>query len=214
MGSGFKATDSRVNSFRRSKAFTKAFLTTIPYFRVMKKAVIEAESYAPVEDVFDVIEDFRGYGDYSEFVEDIRVVDDGDQPEWEIDFSWWIVNYTARSKVLAVEEDEYIEWKVTKDVDVQGRWEFHEEGEEHTRVELHLWYDPEGATKANPLRYFPTHRLMQLAKPVANRQMKKVLRKLAEELEDEPREVDYSIRVEKTDEGADEDHFLYMLSDG
>ncbi|MFW5929717.1 MAG: SRPBCC family protein, partial [Halobacteriota archaeon] len=83
----------------------------------MKKAVVEAEAYAPVEDVYALIEDFEGYGDFSEYVNDIRVVDDGENPEWEIEFRWWIVSYTARSKVLEQEENEYIEWRLTKDVD-------------------------------------------------------------------------------------------------
>ncbi len=175
----------------------------------MKKAVIEADSYAPVEEVFDFIRDFENYEKYSKYVSDIRRVSD-DGPEWEIDFEWWIVNYTARSKLVEVEENEYIEWQVTKDVDVVGRWEFDEVDDEHTKIRLHLWYDPQGASKANPLRYFPTKRLIQIAKPVGDRHARDVLRKVAAEVEGEEREVDYTIRPAEQDEG---DQLLAMFPD-
>lgn len=178
----------------------------------MKKAVIEADSYAPVEEVYDFMEDFGNYGQYSKFIDEIRVVDDGDQPEWEVDFEWWIVSYTARSKVLDKQENEYIEWQVTKDVDVAGRWEFDEVGPEHTKITLHLWYDPKGASKANPLQYFPTRRLIQIAKPVADRHVRDVLRKVAEEIEGEARDVDYTLYADEPEDG-EEDQFLYLVPD-
>lgn len=174
----------------------------------MKRAVIEADSYAPVERVFEFIRDFENYEKYSKYVSDIRRVDDGEEPEWEIDFNWWIVKYTARSKLVEVEENEYIEWQVTKDVDVVGRWEFDEVGPEHTKIRLHLWYDPKGASKANPLQYFPTRRLIQIAKPVGDRHAREVLKKVAAEVEGEEREVDYTIRPAEPEEG---DQLLAMF---
>jgi ribosome-associated toxin RatA of RatAB toxin-antitoxin module len=174
----------------------------------MKRAIIEGKSYAPVDDVYDFFMDFNNYVKYSEYVADIRVVEDGDYPEWEMDFRWWMIRYTTRSKLIDYEENDYIEWKVTKDVDIQGRWEFEEVGDEETDVRLEVLYDPKGATKVNPLSFLPTERLIQVARPVANRHVSKVLRRVADEIEGEPREVDYTIRPGGME---DEDEFLALV---
>lgn len=176
----------------------------------MKRAIIEGESYAPVDDIYDFFMDFQNYGKYSEYVENVRVVEDGDHPEWAMDFRWWIIRYTARSKLVDYVENEYIEWEVTKDVDIHGRWEFEETEEGGTRVRLELLYDPEGATRVNPLSFFPTARLIQIARPVVDRHVSKVLRRVAEEVEGEEREVDYTIRAGGSE---DEDEFLALLPD-
>jgi len=176
----------------------------------MKRAVIEGRSYAPVDEVYDFFMDFENYVKYSEYVKDIRVVDDGDQPEWAMDFRWWLIRYTTKSKLVDYEENKYIEWEVTKDVDIRGRWDFEEVDDEETKVTLELLYDPEGATKVNPLNFFPTKRLIQIARPVVDRHVSKVLRRVAEEVEGEPREVDYTIRAGGTES---EDEFLALLPD-
>lgn len=175
----------------------------------MKKAIIEGEAYAPVEDVYNFFMDFENYGKYSKYVEDVHVVEDGDHPEWEIDFRWWIVRYAARSKLVDYEENEYIEWQVTKDVDVHGMWRF-EETEKGTHVELELLYDPKGASKANPLNFFPTRRLIQMARPVVDRHVSRVLRRVAAEVEGEPRDIDYTIRPADPSEN---DEFLALVPD-
>ena len=179
-----------------------------PYPKTMKRAIIEGTSYAPVGDVYDFFMDFENYVKYSEYVADIRVVEDGDYPEWEMDFRWWVIRYTTRSKLVDYEEDEYIEWKVTKDVDIHGRWEFDEVGDEETEVRLEIMYDPKGASKVNPLSFLPTERLIQVARPVANRHVSKVLRRAADEIEGEPREVEYTIRPGGMEE---EDEFLALV---
>jgi len=175
----------------------------------MKKAVLEGETYAPVDDVYEFFMDFKNYGKYSEYVKDVRVVSNGDLPEWEIEFRWWIVRYTARSKLVDYKKNEYIEWQVTKDVDVHGMWNF-EETEDGTHVELELLYDPKGASKANPLAFFPTKRLIQMARPVVDRHVSKVLRRVAEEVEGEPRDVEYTIRPADPTEN---DEFLALVPD-
>ncbi len=176
----------------------------------MKKAVLEGEAYAPVGDVYDFFMDFGNYGKYSEYVKDVRVVGNGDLPEWEIEFRWWIVRYTARSKLVDYEENEYIEWQVTKDVDVHGMWRFEEVDENHTHVELDLLYDPKTASKANPLRFISTKRLIRMVRPVLDRHVSKVLRRVAAEVEGEPRDVDYTIRPA---DPTDNDEFLALMPD-
>jgi len=177
---------------------------------VMKRAVIEGKSYAPVEDVYDFFMDFKNYVKYSEYVKDIRVLEDGDHPEWAMDFQWWLIRYTAQSKLLEYEENEFIEWEVTKDVNIRGRWDFEEVKDDETKISLELLYDPEGASKVNPLNFFPTKRLIQIARPVVDRHVSKVLRRVADEIEGEPRDVDYSI----SPGGAEgEDEFLALLPD-
>lgn len=173
----------------------------------MKKAVIEGDIHASVEEVYSFFMDFDSYGRYSEYVRSVRRVGD---MEWRITFEWWRARYTSRSRVVDYRENEYIEWKVTKDVAVRGVWRFSEAGDDRTRVTLELWYDPSDAGKANPLRFVPTSRLISLAKPVLRRHVDTVLRRIAAELEGEPREVDYTVRVER----GSRDDFLDFLSEG
>lgn len=186
---------------------SRGFSPQPPYNEAMKKAVIEGDAYAPVEDVYSFFMDFDSYGRYSEYVDRIRRVGD---MEWEITFKWWKARYTSRSRVVDYEENEYIEWEVTKDVKVQGIWRFEEVDDEHTRISLHLWYDPRDASKANPLRYVPTSRLIALAKPVLRRHVDTVLRRITEELEGRPRDVDYTVEVRR----GGRDEFLDFLSGG
>jgi ribosome-associated toxin RatA of RatAB toxin-antitoxin module len=174
----------------------------------MKRAIVEGMSYAPVDDIYGFFMDFENYVKYSEYVDDIRVLEDGDHPEWELDFKWWIIRYTTRSKLIDYEENDYIEWEVTKDVDIKGRWEFDEVDDEETAVRLEIMYDPKGASKVNPIGFLPTERLIQVARPVADRHVSKVLRRVAEEVEVEPRDVDYTIRPGGVE---DEDEFLALV---
>jgi ribosome-associated toxin RatA of RatAB toxin-antitoxin module len=180
----------------------------------MKKATLEATAYAPVEDVYDFFMDFENYAKYSGYVERIRTVREGDYPEWAITFKWWIVRYTFRSQLLDYAEHEHIEWELTKDVDVRGKWRFEEttdeDGEPATDVELDLWYDPRSVSKMNPVPLFPTSRLIRIVKPVAARHINTVLQRVTQELEGEPREVNFILRYEDT---GDFDEFLELVPD-
>ena len=176
----------------------------------MKKATIVAEAYASKQDVYDFLMDFKNYTKYSKYAKDTRLVHDGEQPEWEIDFRWWMVKYTARSKVTDYRPPDYIKWRVIKDADVRGEWHLEELNEEQTRLQLDLRYDPRGASKANPLKYFPTDKLIRLAKPVVIRHVNNVLRNVTEELEGEPRAANFKIMYEDTGE---EDEFLELVPD-
>ncbi|MFB6283077.1 MAG: SRPBCC family protein [Halobacteria archaeon] len=176
----------------------------------MKKATIVAEAYASKEDVYDFLMDFKNYTKYSKYAKNTRLVVDGENPEWEIDFRWWLVKYTAKSKVTDYRKPDFIEWRVVKDADVRGEWHLEEIGDEHTRLQLDLRYDPKGASKANPLWYFPTDKLIKLAKPVVLRHVNNVLRNVTKELEGEPREANFKILYEDTGE---EDQFLELVPD-
>ncbi len=176
----------------------------------MKKAVIEAEIYAESGEIYDFLMDLENYGKYSGYVSDVRVLDDSENPVWEIDFSWWIVNYTARSKVVDHERPRYVEWRVIKDADIRGIWELEELENGNTHVELKIWYERGSASKANPMRFIPTSRLVKLVKPVASSHIRKVLRRITRDLEGEERDIDFEFKYRGD---SSESNFADVVSD-
>ncbi len=173
----------------------------------LRKAIAEAKFKAPIEDIYSFFLNFKNYKEHTEYAKDIREIRSN---EWEMDWKWWIVGYTSRSKLVDYKKNKYIEWKVTKDVKARGRWEFEELDENTTKVRLKLLYDPKGAEKANPLSFIPASVLVGLAKPILKRQISKILKRVAKEVEGKPREVDFAIKFGKT---TKPDYFFQAIKD-
>lgn len=53
--------------------------------------------YLPPEEVYAFLVDFPQYAKYSEFIQEVRRVSDGDPVEYDLEFAWWKLSYTARS---------------------------------------------------------------------------------------------------------------------
>ena len=77
----------------------------------------------PPEEVYEFLLAFRGYADYSEYLESVRQFGDGGPgTEYALRFEWWKLHYTARSAVTEVDPPRRIEWRILKDLDASGRW--------------------------------------------------------------------------------------------
>ena len=89
----------------------------------MDRVEVSTVVYLPAEDVYEFLLEFRGYADYSEYLESVRQFGDGGAgTEYALRFEWWKLHYTARSAVTEVDPPRRIEWRILKDLDASGRW--------------------------------------------------------------------------------------------
>lgn len=158
--------------------------------------------YLPPEETYEFLADFPRYSSYSKHLTEVRQHGDGDPgTEYELVFSWWKLNYTARSRVTDVDPPERIDWRVTKDVDAHGYWGLEAveppEGRDHaTEVTLHVTYDADTADPDLSLpRFVPLSRVIEKVKPKVEREAERVVRRIVDDLEGQPREVDLEVRT-------------------
>ncbi|GAB7012786.1 SRPBCC family protein [Halolamina salina] len=122
----------------------------------MERLAVETVVYRPVGEVYDFLEAFPGYADYSEHLDRVDELDPGpgERARYALRFSWWKLEYTARSAVTETVENERIEWTLLGDFDASGRWLVGErplsEGapdwaETATAVRFEVAYAPESA---------------------------------------------------------------------
>lgn len=158
--------------------------------------------YLPPEELYDFIVDFPRYSSYTEHLKEVRQHGDGDPgTEYELDFSWWKLRYTARSQVTDADRPRRVDWRVTKDIDARGYWKLDPvdppEGRDHaTEVTMRVTYDAESADPDLSLpRFVSLSSVIEKAKPVVEREAERVVRRIVTDLEGESREVDLEIRT-------------------
>ncbi len=89
----------------------------------MDRLEVSTDVHLPPEEVYEFLVDFPRYARYSTHLEAVEQHGDGTPgTEYELVFSWWILSYTARSKVTAVDPPERIDWRTVKDIDARGHW--------------------------------------------------------------------------------------------
>jgi len=86
--------------------------------------VVRTEVYAPQQEVYDLLEDFERYDQYSEHLRRVRRFDGdgGAGTRYALEFAWWKLTYTAESEVTDVDPPNRIDWRITKDIDAHGEW--------------------------------------------------------------------------------------------
>ncbi len=154
--------------------------------------------YLPPEAVHEFLLDFPGYAEYSEHLTEVRQHGDGSPgTEYELDFAWWKLTYTARSRVTGVEAPERIDWRVVKDVDADGRWEVERLDDEATRVTLVVEYAPDSADEdgIDLPRFVSLAWVVETVKPKVRAEAERVVRRIVADLEGEPRDVDVEIET-------------------
>lgn len=157
--------------------------------------------YLPPQDVYEFLLDFPRYGQYSNYLTDVRRFGDGTpDTEYELDFSWWKLTYTARSRVTAVEPPNRIDWRLVKDLDAVGQWlvEPLDIDDPTTRVTLRVEYAPESANgdALDLPRFVSLSWVVQKVKPKIQTEAERVVRRIVTDLEGEPREVELEIRTD------------------
>ena len=166
---------------------------------------IEARTvvYAPPEELYDFLLDFPGYARYSEYLD--RVTQDGDGTvgtRYALQFSWWKLSYTARSEVTGVDPPERIDWRIVKDIDAEGYWgitpiEPPDGVEAATEVVLHIEYDASSASASavDLPKLVSMGWVIQKVQPLVRKEATRIVRRVVDDIEGEPREADVEIRT-------------------
>ena len=89
----------------------------------MDRLEVSTDVYLPAKEVYEFLVDFPRYARYSTHLEAVEQHGDGSPgTEYELVFSWWVLSYTARSRVTGVDPPERIDWRTVKDIDARGHW--------------------------------------------------------------------------------------------
>lgn len=154
--------------------------------------------YLPPEEVYQFLLDFPGYARYSEHLTGVRQHGDGDPgTEYELDFAWWKLEYTARSRVVDVNPPARIDWRIIKDVDAVGQW-LVEPTEEGTAVTLRVEYHPDSADDdaLSLPRFISFDWVIEKIKPKVKAEAERVVRRIVRDLEGQNRDV--ALEIETT----------------
>lgn len=185
----------------------------------MARVEVSTIVYIPPAEAYAFLRDFPRYARYSEHLREVRRFGDGDPgTEYELEFAWWKLTYTARSRVTDVDPPERIDWRVVKDLDAAGRWKVepvddpeaarplagepaahHRPDGDHpvTRVTFTVEYRPESADPGGVdlPRFVSLDWVVEKVAPKIQTEAERVVRRIVEDLEGEDREVDLEVRT-------------------
>ena len=162
---------------------------------------IEASTilYVPCEAVYEFIEDFSGYTDYSEHLDRVQQYGDGGSgTDYKIHLSWWRLSYTAHTRVTAVDRPNRIDWRATKDVRANGSWLIASVDppagrDVATRLRLRIEFEASSIRGVRLPPMFSFEKLFEKIKPVVVRESEKIVEAMVEDLEGERRAVDLDV---------------------
>jgi len=161
------------------------------------------EVYASPRELYDFLLDFPGYARYSEYLDRVRQDGDGTVgTRYALAFSWWKLSYTARSEVTGVDPPARIDWRIIKDIDAEGYWGITptdppEGVDEATEVVLHIEYDA-GSASAGAVdlpKLVSMGWVIEKVKPLVRTEATRIVRRVVDDIEGEPREADVEIRT-------------------
>ncbi len=174
----------------------------------MDRVEVSTIVYLPPQEVYEFLLEFRGYAAYSEYLRAVRQFGDGGvTTEYELEFAWWKLQYTARSAVTEVDPPNRIEWKLTKDLDARGRWLVEsKDGTETdpepetpvTEVTFVVEYAPGSAGDGivDLPRFVSLGWVIERIKPKIRSEAERIVRRVVADLEGETREVELQIETE------------------
>lgn len=178
--------------------------------------------YAPREDVYEFLQDFTGYGQYSSYIERIdRTGDGGPGTQYDITVSWWKLQYTATSEVTDTTPPERIDWELVGGLRAHGHWRIEpadgEDGESSgpqaeseerdasqepaNRVVLRIEYDPNSVSgsKLSLPAFVPLDAVVERAVPHIESEAESIVEDVVADLEGERRPVELTVH-ERPDE--------------
>lgn len=164
--------------------------------------VVRTEVYAPPEEVYDLLEDFERYDQYSEYLRQVRRVD-GDGAagtRYGLEFAWWKLTYTAESEVTAVDPPTCIDWRITRDIDAHGQWRVEplDGDEEASEVVFEVNFDPGSANSTAidlPLMV-SFDWVLAKAIPLFQTEAERIVERAVADLEGRERDVDLDVTVD------------------
>lgn len=172
----------------------------------MNRVEVSTVVHLPAQAVYEFLLEFRGYASYSEYLRSVRQFGDGGTgTEYELEFAWWKLRYTARSKVVSVDPPDRIEWELTKDIDAAGRWLVEPvEGDQpdsevgpKTEVSLVVEYAPGSADDGivDLPRFVSLGWIVEKIKPKIRAEAERIVRRVVADLEGETRDVELQIET-------------------
>lgn len=157
--------------------------------------------YADQERVYDFLLDFPGYARYSEYLTRVDQRGDGQVgTQYDLQFAWWKLTYTAQSEVVDVDAPDRIDWRITKDIDATGHWfatpvDAPEGEDAATEVRFLVEYDPDSAKVGNVdlPRFVSISWVIEKVQPKIRSEATRIVERVVADLEGARREVDLTV---------------------
>lgn len=172
----------------------------------MDELIVSTVVYESPEEIHEFLENFPGYANYSEYLDDVETLDGDGGPgtRYALRFSWWKVSYTAHSEVTEVDPPRSIDWRLVKDIDAHGRWliepiETGEEGEDDAcKVSLEVYFDPDSASSGalDLPRLVSIDWVIGKTIPLIKDEAERIVERAVTSLEGEERPVDIDVYVD------------------
>lgn len=166
------------------------------------------------EAVYAFLIDFRKYAEHSKYLTDVAAYPIGENHRYELEFSWWRLQYTLHSEVTEARPPTEIRWTVRRDIDALGGWDITPaDGRERrsrapagsdqsSLVRFWVEYDPAsaGPETIDLPSFVPIEMIVDRAVELAREEAERVVRSIVRELEGEDRQIDLEI-TRVTDRG-------------
>lgn len=173
----------------------------------MDRLEVSTNVYLPPQEVYEFLLCFREYAGYTEHLREVRQHGDGSPgTQYELDFSWWRLDYTARSEVTAVEppgdaDPPYrIDWRAVEDIAAAGSWlvEPVDPSGPETDVTFAVEYAPQSAdtSRLELPRFVPFDAVVERAKPYIENEAERLVKRVVADLEGQQRDVALEIETQ------------------
>lgn len=171
----------------------------------MDELAVTTTVYLPPEEVFEFLVDFPRYTNYSKYLTRVHQSGDGGPgTDYRLRFEWWKVQYTAHSRVTAVEPPIRIEFELVRGITAEGTWLLEHVPEEApadepdaTQVTLRVRYRPDTVTgnAVDLPRLVSLSWVVDRVKPLLQREAERVVERIVADIEGRPRDVELTIET-------------------
>lgn len=166
----------------------------------MERLEVRTRVSAPPGEVFDLLADFPGYAQYSQYLESVESDGDGTiGMTYTLHFAWWRVEYSVRSIVTGIDRPDRIEFELIEGIDADGEWQIRpgEEPGATSEIRFLVRYDPEsiGGDAISLPTLVPVSSVIDRAEPYLVAEAERVLKRVVADLEGEHRSVEVDLRT-------------------
>ena len=159
--------------------------------------------YLPPEEIYEFLEDFPRYANYSEYLQEVRTHGEGQEgTRYALRFAWWKLNYTAHSEVTDTDPPTRIDWEVIKDIHAHGFWRIdpldeseRAERDHACRVHFVVEFDTDTARSGalDVPRFVSVSWVIDKVKPLILEEAERIVERIVRDIEGEPRPVELTI---------------------
>ncbi|RQG92746.1 SRPBCC family protein [Natrarchaeobius halalkaliphilus] len=169
----------------------------------MDRILLSTVAHRSPEEVFPYVRSFTDYPRYADHLNAVSVHGDGNSGSvYDLHFEWWMLGYTANSKVIDVSPPDSLEWRLVNDVDARGEWRVESEpeaapatAETASRIFFEAVYDPYSAdTNAISLpRFVSIDWVVEKVQPRLLSEAETVVERLVADIEGTHRDVELTV---------------------